>query len=434
MSYIKEDILERLIQCFRLGDGMGFIKLFDLISEQRLDINYKQIKDLKDKIGSLLATVLQNSIQTSDFSLFFEILIIVNKFNLFKNIEIEEDLKSNSFDDSETLILDNLNNLFGNFNSNFLNFIKFELPGYILKLLAQIAPPYLENIYDKERIEEVRNYVEYHFYLYGFRVRKVGLFDTYLKNYGVKREPYEEGYSSLKVKGGPSIISSRFFFEFYDAIQETHIIREDVFNEIVKKYKKERVIYGYPLISMVISGGIGPQGKGFAYLTPKNEIIEVCSDASQNKAYIIEFKKFLKSIFLSKLEEKLQEENIVEDLLIEILNTLDSLIEVDIVSTRHINLIWDKVEEYLIKKIKNLEITDTEEFFSFLKKSIYNILVPVKIEDQFKTRMNLIIENKLEPTDISKLVSLGSISHYDILCQRRFFINLLNNMLAIHLK
>ncbi|NVM02372.1 MAG: hypothetical protein HWN67_08545 [Candidatus Helarchaeota archaeon] len=429
----NEAVINRILQCFKTGDGTGFIELFNSISEQKLSPDFQQIKNLREKIAGLLVVSLQNSIQTSDFSSFFKILSIANKYQLVKQETDKKDDFNSKISIASDSVVENLHNLFGTFTSDFINFVNYDLPKFVLKFLLSFTPEFLLEISRKDRITEIRSYVENNFYLYGFRVRKVGNFDRYLKNYQNDRKSYKErGYHSLRIKGGASLISSRFFFEFYDSIREIHIIREDVFNKIIEQYKSEKGVFGYPCVSMVVSGGIGPQGKGFAYLTPHNEVIEICSDARQNKAYIIEFKKFLKSIFLSRLEEKLRNQNISANLISDIIEFLDSLIKVEFVSSMQINLVWDKIEAYLEEKLEKAHIT--EDFIVFLEKSIYNILVPVKIEDQFKTRMDLIKDNKLSPSDISKLVSLGNISHFDILCQRRFFLNNLDSMMLIFLE
>lgn len=429
----SEEVLNKIEHCFRLGDGLGFIQIFKSILKEKIILDFQKIPNLRKKIGVLIIRALESSIPTAEFSLFFKILDIANKFELLKEIENEEDkLNQDSSIISDLLMLENLHDLFGNFNTDFISFINFDLPKNVLNLILNITPNFISALNETERIQSIRAYIENNSYLYGFRVRKVGMFDNYIKKYQKNREYYEKGYYSLRVRGEPSIISSNFFFEYLDSIQEIHIIREDVFDEIIKKYKTEKNILGYPCVSMVISGGIGPQGKGFVYLTPKNEVIEICSDARQNKAYILEFKKFLKSIFLSKLEERLEDWDISENLIKETIKFLDSVIEVEFVSLSQIDRISDKIEAYLENKLKKFQIT--EEFIIFLKNSIYNILVPIKIEDQFKTRMDLIIDNKLSPTDISKLVSLGTVSHFDILCQRQFFLNMIDNALAIYLK
>ncbi len=429
----NEAIINRISQCFKTGNVTGFIELFNSISKQELSLDFQKIINLKEKLGGLLVVALQSSIQTSDFSSFFKILSIINKYQLAKQDKTKEEISNIDTSIASDSFLENLHNLFGTFTSDFISFIKNDLPIFNMRFLMGFTPEFLLEISQKDRIAEIKSYVENNFYLYGFRVRKVGNFDSYLKNYYNNRKPYKEsGYYSLRIKGGASLISSRFFFEFYDSIRETHLIREDVFNSIIEQYQNEESVFGYPCVSMVVSGGIGPQGKGFAYLTPHSEVIEVCSDARQNKAYIIEFKKFLKSRFLSELEKKLQTRGIDIGLIEEIIDFLNSLIKVEFVSSLQINLVWDKIEAYLEEKLEKADIS--EEFIVFLEKSIYNILVPVKIEDQFKTRMDLIKDNKLSASDISKLVSLGSISHFDILCQRRFFLNLLDNMMVIYLR
>ncbi|MHA1130841.1 MAG: hypothetical protein ACTSQQ_08530, partial [Candidatus Helarchaeota archaeon] len=194
------------------------------------------------------------------------------------------------------------------------------------------------------------------------------------------------------------------------------------------KQKYENGVYGYefPIISMVIYGGLGPEGKGFTYLIPSTaEIIEVCSDAKQSKAYIIEYKKYLKAIFLQKLEEHMVSWDISLDLKADINKFFQNNIQTTLVGFEEIEHL---LENYFLPYIEKIKSHLTSEFLEFLKKSIHEILFPVQMEDQFKVRMDLIKNNKLSETEISKLASLGNISHYDILNQRIFFLNLINNI------
>jgi hypothetical protein len=43
------------------------------------------------------------------------------------------------------------------------------------------------------------------------------------------------------------------------------------------------------------------------------------------------------------------------------------------------------------------------------------------MEDQFKTRMNLILKDEMKSEDIAKMTSLRQKSHYDVLRERFFF-------------
>jgi hypothetical protein len=91
------------------------------------------------------------------------------------------------------------------------------------------------------------------------------------------------------------------------------------------------------------------------------------------------------------------------------------------------NLSDQEVNSYL-KRVNNLI---TQDFLSFLDKSIREILIPVQMEDQFKVRIQLIKDNKITESEVAKMASLGDVSHFDILNQRIFFLNLIKNITRI---
>ncbi len=67
--------------------------------------------------------------------------------------------------------------------------------------------------------------------------------------------------------------------------------------------------------------------------------------------------------------------------------------------------------------------TEFQELIRNISNAITVILRKIKLDDQFKTRMNLIDEDKIKSEDIAKLTSLKGKSHYDVLRERFFFQN-----------
>jgi hypothetical protein len=175
---------------------------------------------------------------------------------------------------------------------------------------------------------------------------------------------------------------------------------------------------------MVLLGGLGPQGLGFTYSTPKGEVIEICSDQKETEAIIIKFKQYLKRIFLTKLEKELIDLNIgsaiikrIIDFLSEVLNQKDLINYYDKDSIlRRIRIFLSQIDEF--KEFDEFEI---EELFSKISKAVLIILRDIKLKDQFMTRMDLVTKGKLNSEDIAKLTSLKGKSHYDVLRERFFY-------------
>ncbi|MCK4480686.1 MAG: hypothetical protein KAV01_09175, partial [Candidatus Lokiarchaeota archaeon] len=67
-----------------------------------------------------------------------------------------------------------------------------------------------------------------------------------------------------------------------------------------------------------------------------------------------------------------------------------------------------------------------QELINKISKAISIILRRIKLRDQFITRMDLIVKDKIKAEEVAKLTSLKGKSHYDVLRERFFFQNIVN--------
>jgi hypothetical protein len=170
---------------------------------------------------------------------------------------------------------------------------------------------------------------------------------------------------------------------------------------------------------MVLLGGIGPQGHGFTYSTPKGEVIEICSDIKENEAIIIKYKFFLKEQFINRLDKSLID--IDSQIRVQIISFLKNLITPkQFVGYKKMDYILSQIKAFLLS-IKELDNIDLEELLNRISDATSIILRPIRMVDQFKARMELVSKDKLKSEDIAKLTSLRNKSHYDVLRERLFF-------------
>ena len=188
---------------------------------------------------------------------------------------------------------------------------------------------------------------------------------------------------------------------------------------------------------MVLLGGLGPQGFGFTYSTPKGEIIEICSDQKETEAIIIKFKQYLKRKFLGKLTKELSSFNIEEQIIEKIILYLSENLNPDKkIGYYDRNQILDRVKVFLgqIDVFRQDDSIDLQEIISKISKAISLILRNIKLKDQFIARMDLVKEGKIKSEDIAKLTSLKGKSHYDVLRERFFWQYVIDQMYDFYIK
>jgi len=184
--------------------------------------------------------------------------------------------------------------------------------------------------------------------------------------------------------------------------------------------------YNFYSLSMVIFGGLGPEGFGFTYSTPKGEVVEICSDQRETEAIIIQFKQYLKRKFLDKFEKEMDRLNIDIDIRRKIINYLSEILNPkDLISYQDKDSILRNIRNFLFqfKEFQSMNDTELEEIFHDISIAISMILKKIKLKDQFMTRMDLVAKGKLKSEDIAKLTSLRGKSHYDVLRERMFLQN-----------
>jgi hypothetical protein len=442
---LKKLYYEKLSKCLK----SGHFKVFELLIDASVDFNiFIDLNRISDRFN-IISKLLKNCIdkistgyQTSALGEIIEILRLSNKYGLLeKELNDSEKKFINSFKEKNKLFLQNLNDLFNRVSDSFILYISKVIPQDFYNYFISHPIPFFSDL--DEFMDFIKNSFFNLYSVYGLNVR----------NLSPEEEPYNVG------KLNPL---EKFFLDIQKK-QEENQDKIDDFIEIKKKYKyqvyyydteeeheqlvekthlispknilkfKDKILnkhnYQFYNLSMVLFGGLGPQGLGFTYSTPKGEVIEICSDQSESKAIIIKFKQYLKRNFLIELEKELKNYGIDETIKNKIIQFLS-----DILNQKESIHYYKKA--VIIKKIKKfLENivyfqqgfkSELQELMNKISEAISIILRSIKLRDQYITRIKLVAENRLKPEDIAKLTSLKGKSHYDVLSER-FFLQYISN-------
>ncbi|MFW9825807.1 MAG: hypothetical protein ACFFE4_22900 [Candidatus Thorarchaeota archaeon] len=428
--------LSKLLSSLSLYRGTGdevmlfneFSKLFNLSDKMGYFIEVKKIP-FRFKI---IARLHVDGMRKGYIGRIFVFIRFFNKYNLF-----ERDLSPNEREIvaeikmKDKALIGNLKDLFGHVSDSLIF--------YACKIM-----PYDLLLSNRERIREYLNNPDYRldlggrrysldylksftdwYSMYGLNVRNLGTIKQFVDN-------FEKNYDGSKKLLEFNIVYRTFYFGD-DEEHEFHEIKKHFVSPINIIKNKDKILdrnnYKFYSISMVLFGGLGPQGLGFTYSTPRGEIVEVCSDQKENEAIIIKFKQYLKRKFLTKLEKEMEKLGIKNKIRLTILDYLSKILNPKIlISYYDKDRILRRINNFLyqIEGFQHDYKTELNEISNKITQALSTILRDIKVKDQFITRMELVEEGKIKSEDIAKLTSLRGKSHYDVLSERFFFQNEIN--------
>ncbi len=394
-----------------------FRKLFKLSDKLEIFIDVKRIPNRFKIISDLHLS----GIQYGQIGNIFEIIRLFNEFNLFDRefTENESDL-INYIRQNDKALIANLKDLFGKVSDALIWYSCKIMPYDLYLIYLNNSSTFTDEEYlfrTEYNLSSLKIFFD-RYSIYGLSVQKLGNIEDFIKC-------FEKHYSPIKndpQKNEMKLIQ----FEFG---RKTHLVS---ISNILKNYNKildYKNHYNYYSLSMVLLGGLGPQGHGFTYSTPRGEIVEVCSDRRENRAIIIKYKEFLKTQFLAKLDKGMTKKSIEPRIIKKIINYLSEVLNPEeTINYYKMAEILKQVNDFFVEN-QEIQYINKMEFQKIMRKisnAINIILRPIKMVDQFKCRMDLVNEDKILSEDIAKLTSLRGKSHYDVLRERFFFQNEIN--------
>jgi len=353
-----------------------------------------------------------------------ELVRFFNKYSLFERnftadeLKIIQDIKEN-----DKLLAVNLKDLFGTISDS--------LVFYVCKVMSYDYVKWIRDMLKNPRAHRflmspnsLRNWTD-GYSIYELVVLNLGNVEEFIEKVEAKQKLDKLNEDMILLDFNPRYIYSTNENRILRIFHEKHLVYP---KNIIKN--KEKILnkdnYNFYSLSMVVFGGLGPEGFGFTYSTPKGEVIEICSDQKQTEAIVIKFKQYLIRKFLDKLEKEMASLGINRDIRIKIIKFLSDVINPkDLVSYYNKNSILRKIRGFLLR-IDELQHMDQSKIEAIMEKvsfAISIILKRIKLKDQFITRMDLVANGKLKSEDVAKLTSLKGKSHYDVLRERMFLQN-----------
>jgi len=425
----KQQVYKELSRYLREKDFKKFIEVAKDKREKNFNYNPSDVQNRFEILSDLLMHTIRcvsEGYETSALGEFIEILRFFNEQNLLERKLSKQDHMLLRQIKNDDIFLANLMDLFGTITNYFILYIVKDIPKHFLDFF--ITNPNQSFPNSDMLIHYIKNVFFNQYTIYGLSVRYLGTVEKFLTkvqqeltrvNFREKHKNNE--FIELDIK----YEFSDFYFSYGDTTQRIITKKHLIYPENVLKYinesldKKKNQNYTFQSLSMVLLGGIGPQGHGFTYSTPRGEIIEICSDIKENEVIIVKYKLFLKEQFVNRLDKELIKINSqIRSQTISFLNHL--LTPNEIIGYNKMDHILSKVENFL-HNFEEEENLDINKLYHNISDAISIILRPIRMVDQFKARMELVSRDKLKSEDLAKLTSLKNKSHYDILRERLFF-------------
>ncbi|MFX1260214.1 MAG: hypothetical protein ACFFAN_20380, partial [Promethearchaeota archaeon] len=308
--------------------------------------------------------------------------------------------------------------LFGNISNSFILYVYKVMPINLYEFFVGESSAYSYIGSSEQMISLVLMFFD-RYSIYGLSVENLGALDLFIKKF---EKTYQIEKNKIKKQGKEISKNDLKFIEFYFKKKKHLVSPENILNNIDRILAKDT--YQFYSLSMVLLGGLGPQGHGFTYSTPKGELIEICSDVKENEAIIIKYKQFLKEQFLVRLKKEMAKLNLDFKIIQKIINYLLRVIDQkELINYFKKEPILKEIKSFLNEdqQIPDKNKTKFQDLVNKISNSIDIILRPINMIDQFKCRMNLVEKDKIKSEDIAKLTSLKEKSHYDVLRERFFF-------------
>ena len=432
---IEKNFYLGLGKCLRSRKFLNFSQMVDFSIDFDIFMDITKIPNRFEIISNLIVDCIREvaeGYQTSYLGEEIEVIRFCNKYNLFHKDLSKKDLKDIEEIKNDKLFLSNLKDLFGEVSDPLIFYIKTSLPQDLYEYF--INEPYSYYTDTDQLAFYIKNVFFNQYSIYGLSVRYISTINEFIKEF---RKNYLEYKNNLINNQVDDFIEFKtihkyqiYYFDIEEervhSIMKKHLVSPQVIFKNLDKILAKENNYNFYSLSMVLLGGLGPQGHGFTYSTPKGEVIEICSDIKENEAIIIKYKQFLKQQFLNKLEKELRDFNIDIEIINSITNyLLEILDQKELVNYYKKEKILRNIRDFLNQdakqdKVNELSI-DLKSLIEDITSAINNILREIKMEDQFKTRMELVLKDKIKSEDIAKLTSLREKSHYDVLRERFFF-------------